>query len=122
MRCCIRTYANRVESNGSGAIFGFEVVSKENISKYEDGISHREFLELEGISVSKNDYFNDKDNQSLSNLSSAIASKSKPINDDVQLQTTVLNDISSQYNATVEAMNKFVQKFHSILQEILRAL
>ncbi|EDP58945.1 virulence-associated V antigen [Vibrio sp. AND4] len=95
---------------------------KENIPSYEDGISHREFLELEGVSVEENDYSNDKDSQSLSNLSSAIASKSKPINDDVQLQTTVLNDISSQYNATVEAMNSFVQKYHSILQEILRAL
>ncbi|WP_218770786.1 virulence-associated V antigen, partial [Vibrio parahaemolyticus] len=55
-------------------------------------------------------------------FSSAVSDKSKLLNDEVQIKTTELNDISSQYNSTVEAMNKFVQKYHSILQEILRAI
>ncbi|MDF5302994.1 virulence-associated V antigen, partial [Vibrio parahaemolyticus] len=58
----------------------------------------------------------------LSNFSSSVSDKSKLLNDEVQIKTTELNDISSQYNSTVEAMNKFVQKYHSILQEILRAI
>ncbi len=58
----------------------------------------------------------------LSNFSSSVTAESKVLNDEVQIKTTELNDTSSQYNATVEAMNKFVQKYHSILQEILRAL
>ncbi|MEP7842699.1 virulence-associated V antigen, partial [Vibrio parahaemolyticus] len=57
-----------------------------------------------------------------SNFSSSVSDKSKLLNDEVQIKTTELNDISSQYNSTVEAMNKFVQKYHSILQEILRAI
>lgn len=63
-----------------------------------------------------------KRSQKLSNFSSSVSAKSKLLNDEVQIKTTELNDTSSQYNSTVEAMNKFVQKYHSILQEILRAI
>lgn len=85
--------------------------------------SHEDFLRKEGVALEKNSSFLDtKDNKNLSNFSSSVSSKSKVLNDEVQLKTTELNDTSSQYNSTVEAMSKFVQKYHSILQEILRAI
>ncbi|MEZ8037529.1 MULTISPECIES: virulence-associated V antigen [Vibrio] len=90
-----------------------------------DGVkyfTHKQFLENAGVTVSRDVYYNNTDNKYLSNFSSSVSSKSKPINDSVQLKTTALSDISSQYNATVEAMNKFVQKYHNILQAILRAI
>ncbi|MFM2594771.1 virulence-associated V antigen [Vibrio harveyi] len=84
--------------------------------------SHKQFLAREGVSVSRSVYYDNTDDKFLTNFSSSVSSKSKPLSDKVQLQTTALNDVSSQYNSTVEAMNKFVQKYHSILQEILRAI
>ncbi|GAB7222633.1 type III secretion system needle tip protein VcrV [Vibrio owensii] len=80
--------------------------------------NHKDFLEKQGMEVGGDSFKGDK----LSNFSSSVTAESKVLNDEVQIKTTELNDTSSQYNATVEAMNKFVQKYHSILQEILRAL
>ncbi|MGR2934402.1 virulence-associated V antigen [Vibrio vulnificus] len=94
-------------------------------AKIEGGVkkfSHKQFLVDEGVSVKRDAYYDNKDDKFLTNFSSSVSSKSKPLSDKVQLQTTALNDVSSQYNSTVEAMNKFVQKYHSILQEILRAI
>ncbi|WP_281188945.1 virulence-associated V antigen [Vibrio harveyi] len=94
-------------------------------AKIEGGVkkfSHKQFLVDEGVSVKRDVYYDNKDDKFLTNFSSSVSSKSKPLSDKVQLQTTALNDVSSQYNSTVEAMNKFVQKYHSILQEILRAI
>ncbi|HIF5801073.1 TPA: virulence-associated V antigen [Vibrio parahaemolyticus] len=86
-------------------------------------VNHYDFLKHEGIPIQDVLYEPDDDEDyKLSNLSSSVNSKSKTLNDETQLVTTKLNDISSQYNSTVEAMNKFVQKYHSILQEILRAI
>ncbi|MFZ8768158.1 virulence-associated V antigen [Vibrio harveyi] len=84
---------------------------------------HGDFLRKEGLTVPYDVSYQDtKDNKKLSNFSSSVSDKSKLLNDEVQIKTTELNDTSSQYNSTVEAMNKFVQKYHSILQEILRAI
>lgn len=80
--------------------------------------NHKDFLEKQGMEVGGDSFKGDK----LSNFSSSVTAESKVLNDEVQIKTTELNDTSSQYNATVEAMSKFVQKYHSILQEILRAL
>ncbi|MGR5110418.1 virulence-associated V antigen [Vibrio jasicida] len=80
--------------------------------------NHKDFLVKQGMEVGSDSFKGDK----LSNFSSSVTAESKVLNDEVQIKTTELNDTSSQYNATVEAMNKFVQKYHSILQEILRAL
>ncbi|MEZ8196764.1 virulence-associated V antigen [Vibrio cortegadensis] len=90
-----------------------------------DGVkyfTHKQFLVKEGVAVDRAVYYNNKDHKYLSNFSGSVSDKSKPINDSVQLKTTALSDISSQYNATVEAMNKFVQKYNNILQAILRAI
>ncbi|WP_199449950.1 virulence-associated V antigen [Vibrio harveyi] len=90
----------------------------------DNGINnHQDFLQKQGVSLSNNASFKDEEkSKKLSNFSSSVSAKSKLLNDEVQIKTTELNDTSSQYNSTVEAMNKFVQKYHSILQEILRAI
>ncbi|ALG51673.1 TPA: type III secretion system needle tip protein VcrV [Vibrio parahaemolyticus] len=90
----------------------------------DNGITtHTDFLKKQGVTVADGASFKDEEKtKKLSNFSSSVSDKSKLINDEVQIKTTELNDISSQYNSTVEAMNKFVQKYHSILQEILRAI
>jgi hypothetical protein len=86
-------------------------------------ISHMDFLKKEGVDAQNKTYQNKKDEPTyLTDFSSSISDKSKLLNDEVQIKTTTLNDLSSQYNSTVEAMNKFVQKFHSILEQILRAI
>ncbi|EIQ1513110.1 type III secretion system needle tip protein VcrV [Vibrio parahaemolyticus] len=85
--------------------------------------THTDFLKTQGVTVADGASFKDEEKtKKLSNFSSSVSDKSKLLNDEVQIKTTELNDISSQYNSTVEAMNKFVQKYHSILQEILRAI
>ena len=82
-----------------------------------------DFLKKEGVDAKNKTYQNEKDEPTyLTDFSSSISDKSKLLNDEVQIKTTTLNDLSSQYNSTVEAMNKFVQKFHSILEQILRAI
>ncbi|HHF3023567.1 TPA: virulence-associated V antigen [Vibrio diabolicus] len=85
--------------------------------------NHRDFLQKQGITIGDGASYKDEEkSKKLSNFSSSVSAKSKLLNDEVQIKTTELNDTSSQYNSTVEAMNKFVQKYHSILQEILRAI
>lgn len=84
--------------------------------------NHKDFLTHEGVSIPRKGYKDTEKSKSLSNLSSAVSAKSKSLNDEVQIKITELNDTNSQYNSTVEAMNKFVQKYHNILQEILRAM
>ncbi|EHA6959964.1 TPA: Type III secretion cytoplasmic LcrG inhibitor [Vibrio parahaemolyticus] len=88
----------------------------------EKFFTHKQFIVDEGIAVTNDSYWKDDDLDRLGNFATSVSNKSKLLNDDVQLKTTELNDTSSQYNSTVEAMNKFVQKYHSILQEILRAI
>ncbi|HHX8261935.1 TPA: virulence-associated V antigen [Vibrio diabolicus] len=124
----------------SADTYGVEFVfTKENIEKYIkpeyqalDGgvnpapedvrVTHLMFLKYEGVDVKDQSYQDGEKVKKLSNFSSSVSDKSKLLNDEVQIKTTELNDTSSQYNSTVEAMNKFVQKYHSILQEILRAI
>ncbi|WP_436719001.1 virulence-associated V antigen [Vibrio diabolicus] len=88
----------------------------------EKFFTHKQFILDEGIAVTYGSYWKGDDPDRLGNFATSVSDKSKLLNDDVQLKTTELNDTSSQYNSTVEAMNKFVQKYHSILQEILRAI
>lgn len=95
------------------------------ITGKDSDITTKHFLDAKGIS-SLDDYssakLGDQWDDKLANLGTAISDKSKLINDDVSLKTTELNQISSTYNSTVEAINRFVQKYNSVLQEILRAI
>ncbi|MPY25679.1 hypothetical protein FM037_27645 [Shewanella psychropiezotolerans] len=84
-------------------------------------ISSKDFLTAIGITA-KDKYSGDDLKEQLPNLGTSISDKSKLINDDVSLKTTELNQISSTYNSTVEAINRFVQKYHSVMQDILRQI
>ncbi|AQS40625.1 V antigen (LcrV) protein [Shewanella psychrophila] len=93
-----------------------------SITKNTSGsISSKDFLTAIGITA-KDKYSGDDLKEQLPNLGTSISDKSKLINDDVSLKTTELNQISSTYNSTVEAINRFVQKYHSVMQDILRQI
>ncbi|WP_260691919.1 virulence-associated V antigen, partial [Vibrio parahaemolyticus] len=60
---------------------------------------------LSAVTVADGASFKDEEKtKKLSNFSSSVSDKSKLLNDEVQIKTTELNDISSQYNSTVEAI------------------
>ncbi len=64
-------------------------------------------------------YSYDKDNNKLGNFSTSVSDRSRPLNDQVSEKTTRLNDVSSRYNAAIEALNRFIQKYDSIMRDIL---
>jgi len=63
-------------------------------------------------------YSYDKDNNKLGNFSTSVGDR----NDQVSEKTTRLNDVSSRYNAAIEALNRFIQKYDSIMRDILGAI
>ncbi|HHQ4706314.1 TPA: virulence-associated V antigen [Aeromonas veronii] len=67
-------------------------------------------------------YSYDKDNNKLGNFSTSVSDRSRPLNDQVSEKTTRLNDVSSRYNAAIEALNRFIQKYDSIMRDILGAI
>ncbi|MGL5707101.1 MAG: virulence-associated V antigen [Aeromonas sp.] len=87
----------------------------------------KEFLSSEkketgSMSGLQNEYKYDKDNNKLGNFATTVSDKSRPLNDKVSQKTTELNDISSRYNSTIEALNRFIQKYDSVMQQILQAI
>ncbi|MBW3781219.1 hypothetical protein GL270_08150 [Aeromonas veronii] len=74
---------------------------------------------MKNIEVS---YSYDKDNNKLGNFSTSVSDRSRPLNDQVSEKTTRLNDVSSRYNAAIEALNRFIQKYDSIMRDILGAI
>lgn len=68
------------------------------------------------------EYKYDKDNNKLGNFSTSVSDRSRPLNDQVSEKTTRLNDVSSRYNAAIEALNRFIQKYDSIMRDILGAI
>ncbi|GEM75468.1 virulence-associated V antigen [Vibrio sagamiensis] len=84
--------------------------------------THKEFLEMQGLEPNSGIYEDTEDNgNKLSNLSTAISDRAKIVNTDVQLKTEEFSKINSDYNATIQAMNQIVQKFNSVLTDILRS-
>ena len=67
-------------------------------------------------------YSYDKDNNKLGNFSTSVGDRARPLNDQVSEKTTRLNDVSSRYNAAIEALNRFIQKYDSIMRDILGAI
>ncbi|WP_421302958.1 virulence-associated V antigen [Aeromonas veronii] len=67
-------------------------------------------------------YSYDKDINKLGNFSTSVSDRSRPLNDQVSEKTTRLNDVSSRYNAAIEALNRFIQKYDSIMRDILGAI
>lgn len=68
------------------------------------------------------EYKYDKDDNKLGNFSTSVSDRSRPLNDQVSEKTTRLNDVSSRYNAAIEALNRFIQKYDSIMRDILGAI
>lgn len=97
-----------------------QVVAKQRITV-------KEFLEsdqkksgaMENIEAS---YSYKKDDNKLGNFSTSVSDRSRPLNDQVSEKTTRLNDVSSRYNAAIEALNRFIQKYDSIMRDILGAI
>ncbi|MEE9694410.1 virulence-associated V antigen [Aeromonas hydrophila] len=67
-------------------------------------------------------YSYNKDDNKLGNFSTSVSDRSRPLNDQVSEKTTRLNDVSSRYNAAIEALNRFIQKYDSIMRDILGAI
>ncbi|KAA1194908.1 virulence-associated V antigen [Photorhabdus heterorhabditis] len=67
-------------------------------------------------------YKYEKDNNRLANFSTSVNDRVSPLNNSVQEKTTRLNDISSRYNAAIEALNRFIQKYDSVMRSILGAI
>ncbi|WP_445375376.1 virulence-associated V antigen [Photorhabdus tasmaniensis] len=90
-------------------------------------LSIKDFLEspnkqsgaMSGLATS---YEYDKDNNKLANFSTSVNDRVNPLNNTVQEKTTRLNDVSSRYNAAIEALNRFIQKYDSVMSNILGAI
>ncbi|MER2371850.1 virulence-associated V antigen [Photorhabdus laumondii] len=70
----------------------------------------------------ENSYKYDKENNRLANFSTSVNDRVSPLNNTVQEKTTRLNEASSRYNAAIEALNRFIQKYDSIIRNILGAI
>lgn len=67
-------------------------------------------------------YQYDKDNNRLANFSTMVSDRSRPLSDSISEKNTRLNDINGRYNAAIEALNRFIQKYDLVIQDILRAI
>lgn len=90
-------------------------------------LSARDFLvspkkDTGALSDVRHTYSYNKDNNPLSNFATTVGDRAKPLNDKLGQKTTELNDISSRYNAVIEALNRFIQKYESVMQQILQAI
>lgn len=99
----------------------------QKIVSFSTTVTIRQFL----LSADKNSgamsrvedsYKYDKDNNRLANFSTMVSDRSRPLSDSISEKTTRLNDISGRYNAAIEALNRFIQKYDSVIQDILRAI
>ncbi|MGL6402680.1 virulence-associated V antigen [Aeromonas hydrophila] len=90
-------------------------------------LSARDFLispkkDTGALSSVNYSYKYEKDNNPLSNFATTVGDRAKPLNDKLGQKTTELNDISSRYNSVIEALNRFIQKYESVMQQILQAI
>ncbi|NHB62181.1 virulence-associated V antigen [Photorhabdus sp. RW14-46] len=100
---------------------------KKMFPKLEEKISIKTFLESPNkqsgaMAGLENSYEYDKDNNRLANFSTSVNDRVNPLNNIVQEKTTRLNEASSRYNAAIEALNRFIQKYDSIIRNILGAI
>lgn len=91
------------------------------------GLTIKQFLESPlkrtGALAGLNDsYAYNKDNNVLANFATTVNDRTRPLNDEVSQKTTELNDISSRYNSAIEALNRFIQKYESVMRDILQAI
>lgn len=91
------------------------------------GLTINQFLESPlkrsgALTELKDSYAYDKDNNVLANFATTVNDRTRPLNDEVNQKTTELNDISSRYNSAIEALNRFIQKYESVMRDILQAI
>ncbi|HDL8271047.1 TPA: virulence factor, partial [Yersinia enterocolitica] len=87
-------------------------------------VSIKNFLESENkrtgaLGNLKDSYSYNKDNNELSHFATTCSDKSRPLNDLVSQKTTQLSDITSRFNSAIEALNRFIQKYDSVMQRLL---
>lgn len=70
----------------------------------------------------KDSYEFGKENNPLASFATLVGDRSRPINDKVSEKTTLLNDVSSRYNSAIEAIKRFIDKYASVMSDILRAV
>jgi hypothetical protein len=101
------------------------------LSSYRPGeeLSIKDFLvgtpkESGGMKLAdlKDEYDFEKENNPLANLATMVGDRSRPVNDRLSEKTALLNDVSSRYNAAIEALNRFITKYNEMLAGILRAI
>lgn len=63
-----------------------------------------------------------KENNPIASFATMVNDRSRPINDKVQETTVRLNDVSARYNSAIEAIKRFVDKFSSVMSDILRGI
>ncbi|OWO82246.1 virulence factor [Photorhabdus luminescens] len=100
---------------------------KKMFPKLDEKISIKAFLESPNkqsgaMTGLEDSYKYDKDNNKLANFSTSVNDRVNPLNNTVQEKTTRLNEASSRYNAAIEALNRFIQKYDSIMRNILGAI
>ncbi|CAJ1878829.1 Virulence-associated V antigen [Aeromonas jandaei] len=91
------------------------------------GVTIKQFLESPlkrtGALTGLNDsYAYNKDNNVLANFATTVNDRTRPLNDEVSQKTTELSDISSRYNSAIEALNRFIQKYESVMRDILQSI
>ncbi|WP_042056912.1 virulence-associated V antigen [Aeromonas allosaccharophila] len=116
---------------GYGSVADFQKGPEYKLLKGMQGsdgkVTVKNFLESDkkksgAMSGIEAEYKYDKDNNKLGNFSTSVSDRSRPLNDQVSEKTTRLNDVSSRYNAAIEALNRFIQKYDSIMRDILGAI
>ncbi|HHE1456273.1 TPA: type III secretion system needle tip protein LcrV [Yersinia enterocolitica] len=102
-----------------------QTTTKDKDGKTEKKIvSIKNFLESENkrtgaLNNLKESYSYNKDNNELSHFATTCSDKSRPLNDLVSQKTTQLSDITSRFNSAIEALNRFIQKYDSVMQRLL---
>lgn len=76
----------------------------------------------ESVAMSSDRIKNAYKDDEISQLATMVGDCARPINDRVSEKTTHLNGVSSRYNAAIEALSRFVQKFDNTMRDILRAI
>ncbi|MCF3098586.1 hypothetical protein EHZ86_15185 [Aeromonas australiensis] len=115
---------------GSGADFknGAEFKLLEKMQEKKDGpVTVKMFLQSDKkqsgqMKDVEDKYKYNKDNNKLGNFPTSVSDRSRPLNDQVSKKPPRLNDVSSRYNAAIEALNRFIQKYDSIMRDILGAI
>lgn len=63
-----------------------------------------------------------KENNPIASFATMVNDRMRPVNDKVQETTVLLKDVTDRYNSAIEAIKRFIDKFASVMSEILRSI